>query len=134
MRNPDERDAFSQRLKEALKNLGERTDSPTALARAFNRRYAGEPVTVHAARKWLYGEAIPAQDKVRVLAEWLGVSAESLRFGDGAPMPIRFGESKPPAVDYSLMRAIAALNAAHQVVVTSLVDALAKAEQQENRT
>lgn len=35
-------------------------------------------------RRWLNGDALPAQDKLRVLAEWLGVGAEWLRFGSPA--------------------------------------------------
>jgi transcriptional regulator with XRE-family HTH domain len=56
-------------------------DSPTQLAREFNIRFPGRPITVHAARKWLMGEAIPTQEKLRTLAQWLGVPAEWLRFG-----------------------------------------------------
>ena len=52
-----------------------------SLLRKFNVRFAGRPVTVHAARKWLVGEAIPTQEKLRTLADWLGVPADWLRFG-----------------------------------------------------
>ena len=125
----DEREAFSQRLKQALKNIGERADSPTSLARAFNRRYPGKPVSVHAARKWLYGEAIPGQDKLRVLSSWLGHTAEWLRFGDDVSQPAAPESSAQlPELDYNLMRAIAALTPAHQKVVSELVRALARAE------
>ena len=40
------------------------------------------PVTTHAARKWLMGEAMPTQDRIQLLAEWLNVSASWLRFGE----------------------------------------------------
>jgi transcriptional regulator with XRE-family HTH domain len=40
-------------------------------------------VTVHAARKWLQGESIPTQEKLRALAGWLDVPADWLRFGNG---------------------------------------------------
>jgi transcriptional regulator with XRE-family HTH domain len=72
---------FSDRLRSALKEAGYSAYGPTELAHQFNKRFAGHPVSVHAARKWLMGEAIPTQDKVRVLAEWLTVPAEWLRFG-----------------------------------------------------
>ena len=36
---------------------------------------------MHAARKWLVGEAIPTQDKMRTLADWLVVPVDWLRFG-----------------------------------------------------
>ncbi|MGD9941674.1 MAG: hypothetical protein AB7L76_25010 [Burkholderiaceae bacterium] len=76
-----EREAFSQRLRSALDTAGWRVIGPAALAREFNKRSSSTTVSVHAARKWLRGEAIPEQGKLRVLAEWLGVSAQWLRFG-----------------------------------------------------
>ncbi|MCV2217245.1 hypothetical protein [Thauera sp. Sel9] len=121
-----ERDAFSTRLREALARVAPDVARPTALAREFNRRYAGEPVTLHATRKWLSGDAIPAQDKLRVLADWLGVSAEWLRFGAGnAAFVAREAEA---VFDYQLMRDIAALSDAHQQVVRDLVKSLHQAE------
>src|SRR3954451_8373270 len=83
--NPSiERESFSERLQMALRNAEYSPDSPTQLAREFNIRFDGRPITVHAARKWLVGEAIPTQEKLRTLAQWLGVPAEWLRFGGGA--------------------------------------------------
>lgn len=76
-----EREDFSQRLQLALRNANYSPDSPTQLAREFNIRFTGRPITVHAARKWLLGEAIPTQEKLRTLAQWLGVATEWLRFG-----------------------------------------------------
>ncbi len=78
-----EREDFSERLQQALRNADYSPDSPTQLAREFNIRFSGRPITVHAARKWLVGEAIPTQEKLRTLAQWLGVQAEWLRFGSG---------------------------------------------------
>ena len=46
----------------------------------LNFCFAGPPITVHAARKWLVGDAIPTQDKMRALAQWLAVPADWLRF------------------------------------------------------
>lgn len=76
-----EREDFSLRLQQALRNAAYSADSPTQLAREFNVRFSGQPITVHAARKWLVGEAIPTQEKLRTLALWLGVATEWLRFG-----------------------------------------------------
>lgn len=84
MNSSNERESFSQRLQQALKNAHYSPDSPTRLAREFNIRFEGRPITVHAARKWLVGEAIPTQEKLRMLAHWLGVPAEWLRFGGNA--------------------------------------------------
>lgn len=81
MNSSNERESFSQRLQQALKNAHYSPDSPTRLAREFNIRFEGRPITVHAARKWLVGEAIPTQEKLRMIAQWLGVPADWLRFG-----------------------------------------------------
>jgi transcriptional regulator with XRE-family HTH domain len=81
MTSSDERHQFSERLQQALRSAEYSPDSPTQLAREFNARFAGRPVTVHAARKWLMGESIPTQEKLRSLAKWLNVTAEWLRFG-----------------------------------------------------
>lgn len=71
---------FSRRLRQALKcTCG--LDTPYQLAREFNRHFGGTAVTVYAARKWLLGEAIPTQSKLRAMARWLGVSPEWLRYG-----------------------------------------------------
>lgn len=86
----NERERFSLRLQQTLRNAHHSSDSPTELARDFNIRFSGRPITVHAARKWLVGEAIPTQDKLRTLAEWLHVPIDWLRFGgdeDGAVSP-----------------------------------------------
>jgi hypothetical protein len=74
-----------------LQNAGYSAYGPTELSHQFNQRFSGHPISVHAARKWLLGEAIPTQEKIRVLAEWLVVPAEWLRFGgyetpDGGPV------------------------------------------------
>ena len=74
---------FAQRLKKAMLNAGYQV-RPTVLEREFNTRYWGASVTLQAVRRWLIGEAIPAQDKLLVLAEWLHVKPEYLRFGEEA--------------------------------------------------
>jgi len=75
-----ENEEFSVRLRAALKGAGIRP-SATALAHEFNLRYWGNSITVNTARNWLVGKSIPLQDKLRVLAEWLHVGADELRFG-----------------------------------------------------
>lgn len=82
MNSSEERLAFSERLRQALVNSSYSPRSPTELAREFNHRFKGQSVTVHAARKWLHGESIPTQEKLRALASWLDVPADWLRFGN----------------------------------------------------
>ncbi len=79
-----ETEGFADRLRLALKGVGVRP-SPTLVANEFNLRYWGKSITPHTARNWLLGKSIPMQDKLRVLAEWLHVSADELRFGTLAP-------------------------------------------------
>lgn len=77
----DEKADFAQRLKDAMARQGYAL-RPVVLEREFNTRYWGRSVTLQAVRRWLRGEAIPSQDKVQVLAEWLKVEPEVLRFGE----------------------------------------------------
>ncbi len=72
---------FSKRLNWTLEALGVPT-SATIVQREYNSRSNQSPITTHAARKWLLGEAIPTQERIQVLAEWLNVSASWLRFGE----------------------------------------------------
>jgi len=55
---------------------------PTDVALAFNLRANGAAVTAYAARKWLVGDSIPTQERIVILATWLGVHPSWLRFGD----------------------------------------------------
>lgn len=71
---------FAERLRSALESSGVRA-SPTVVANAFNLRYHGRSITPHTARNWLLGKVMPTQDKLRVLADWLQVSPDELRFG-----------------------------------------------------
>jgi hypothetical protein len=72
--------AFADRLRKALGRAGVRA-SPTVVANEFNLRYWGRSITPHTARNWLLGVSIPMQDKLRVLAEWLEMEPDELRFG-----------------------------------------------------
>lgn len=72
---------FSERLIWALEIAGI-PPSPTTVQREYNARSGKPPITSHAARKWLKGEAIPTQDRIQILADWLNVTASWLRFGE----------------------------------------------------
>ena len=54
---------------------------PGVLLNLFNGNYWGRSVSFQAVSRWLRGEAIPAQDKLLVLADILRVEPEVLRFG-----------------------------------------------------
>jgi transcriptional regulator with XRE-family HTH domain len=127
--NPSiERESFSERLQQALRNADYSPESPTQLAREFNVRFEGRPITVHAARKWLVGEAIPTQEKLRTLAHWLGVPAEWLRFGgdtsgraDTGGMPARFESS-----DIKLVADLQRLDEHHQALAREFIRMLVR--------
>lgn len=80
-----ETQGFADRLRRALDSAGIRP-SPTLVANEFNLRYWGKSITPHTARNWLLGKSIPMQDKLRVLADWLQVSPDELRYGTPAMM------------------------------------------------
>lgn len=87
MSSPDEKQAFSLRLKQALKRSQKKIDTPAELALQFNLRHHNESITPQAAQKWLSGNARPTPDKIATLAEWLNVSAQWLRFGISEKIP-----------------------------------------------
>lgn len=78
----NEKVAFAKRLTRLLNEAGIGIASPTTVAREFNRRYTGEPITAQAVRKWIAGESIPAGDKIRTLAKWLKASPHWLHYGE----------------------------------------------------
>jgi transcriptional regulator with XRE-family HTH domain len=88
MHKINEKAEFSERLRQQLASKGWQTNKPTWLAKQFNSRFEGSPVSVQTANNWLLGHAIPSQEKLRVLAAWLETSAEWLRNGDAEMPPI----------------------------------------------
>ena len=132
MDSSNERECFSQRLQQALKNAHYCTDSPTRLAREFNVRFGGRPVTVHAARKWLVGEAIPTQEKLRMIAQWLGVATEWLRFG-GVESEARVGAGPMAHFDTADVKLIAdlrRLDEHHREIAREFIRMLVRANYQ----
>ncbi len=79
---------FAQRLREAMVTAG-LEPRPAVLLNLFNAQYWGRSVSFQAVSRWLRGEAIPAQDKLLVLAEILRVEPEVLRFGEAVRHRVR---------------------------------------------
>lgn len=88
----NEKAEFSLRLREAIQQAGHSL-RPVDVERAFNSRYYGQSVTMQAVRRWLRGEAIPSQEKLQVLAEWLNVEPHVLRYGGAAINTVRAKQS-----------------------------------------
>lgn len=127
-----EREDFSERLQLALRNAEYSPDSPTQLAREFNVRFAGRPITVHAARKWLVGEAIPTQEKLRTLAQWLGVPAEWLRFGGGDEKSSENAEftSRFESADVKLIADLQRLDETYRIIAREMIRMLVRINRQ----
>ncbi len=124
MSSSQERLAFSQRLQQALRNADHSPTSPTLLAREFNLQFNGRSVTAQAARKWLQGESIPTQEKLRALASWLGVPADWLRFGTlEAP---KDADVTPSPVDAKLAAQLRQLNEHDRALVYEFARMLVK--------
>ena len=92
----NEKQAFSLRLKQALKRSAKKVETPTELANQFNLRHQNDPITTQAAQKWLTGLARPTVDKIETLAAWLNVSAQWLRLGIAEERPQIETEKKSP--------------------------------------
>jgi transcriptional regulator with XRE-family HTH domain len=79
----DEKSLFALRLQAALTAAGYEP-RPSVLEREFNLRYWGSPVSFQGVRRWLRGDSIPSQDKLQVLAGWLGIEPQVLRYGESS--------------------------------------------------
>jgi hypothetical protein len=130
----DEKQSFSKRLKEAIRRARIDISSPTLIAREFNLRYHGDPVSTQAVRKWLSGKALPSQDKIRALGLWLEVPAHWLRFGEAdrkeerQPLTVR-QEAGSYRLDHGWpSRKFELLNDTHKRMVVEMVHALLRLE------
>ena len=111
---------FAERLAAALVARG-MPASATALQRTFNGQDPQLAISVHAARKWIKGESIPTQARLRALAAVLGVSATWLRFGEEAAI----SKNRPlSAQEHMLRKHFRSLPASQQPHVLALVQSM----------
>jgi hypothetical protein len=126
----EERAHFSDRLKGALRAAG-LSPSPSKFVVEFNLRADGATVTVHGARKWLVGDAIPTQARIQVMADWLGVSAAWLRFGDAENSNVH-GVGRLPndlaSRELVLLHDMRMLSASNQRLVQAIVNIMLRQE------
>ena len=113
--------AFAQRLRAALV-AADVAVSPTTVQRKFNAVSGDAPVSVHAVRKWIMGESIPTQQRIQVLATWLAVSTNWLRFGERTAKDTT---QAPSAVEHVLLRNFRRLSAREQEQLLALVQTMA---------
>jgi transcriptional regulator with XRE-family HTH domain len=76
----NEKVEFSSRLRATMVKAGY-TASPAVLLHEFNLRWHGRSISNQAAWSWLNSKSIPTQDKMQLLAEWLKIEPQVLRFG-----------------------------------------------------
>jgi transcriptional regulator with XRE-family HTH domain len=129
----DEKQEFSKRLRDALKRTQAPARGAAGIAREFNLRYSGTPVTAQAVGKWLSGKSLPSQDKMRALASWLEVSPQWLRFGEGeAPgrtgSVLRQGTAAYRVDPQWLVKKYEALSEPHKKIIVELLIALLRFE------
>ena len=84
----NEKIEFTQRLREAMTRAGYAA-SPSVLEHEFNLRWPGKSISNQAAWGWLNSRSIPMQDKMQVLAEWLKVEPDVLRFGTAVRLSVQ---------------------------------------------
>lgn len=98
------------------------------LERLFNQRYGGKPVAFQTASRWLSGQAIPQQDKRRVLGEIFGVPPHVLQYGERGALRVAEPRVAWPngaaAVDRQAFNDYLRLPAAKRQLVRELIAAL----------
>lgn len=128
----DEKLEFSQRLREAMTRAGYASRA-AVLEREFNTRHWGGPVTLQAVSRWLKGQAIPAQDKLQTLAEWLKIEPQVLRYGPrvarSAQEHRKRWEETLTYAERETIDAYLQLPAAQRKVIREVILAFAKAAQ-----
>lgn len=117
-----ERAAFAQRLNAALSAAGIQA-SATEVQRQFNALSPQQPVTTHAARKWIMGEAIPTQQRLQTLSALLKVAPNWLRFGDDSD---DVGGNATSVDEQLLLRSFRRLPARERQKLLELVQTMAR--------
>lgn len=129
----DEKVGFAERLRDGMTRSGYAL-RPVVLETEFNTRYWGRPVTLQAVRRWLRGEAIPSQDKLQVLADWLGIEPHVLRFGAPVRNSVQERQTRWDAAagpqERELFEVFLALPSAERKLVRDLIMAIAAARAQ----
>lgn len=125
----DEKLEFAARLAAAMRDAGYEARA-SVLETQFNVRHWGKPVTYQAVTRWLKGEAIPSQDKLQTLADWLKVEPQILRFGGEAIRSVRENkkrwEDAIAGPEREVLEAFIALPAEQKKVARAVILALAK--------
>ncbi len=126
----DEKTEFAKRLRDAMTAAGYEP-RPAVLEKNFNSRYWGKSVTFQAVSRWLRGEAIPSQEKLQVLADWLKVEPHVLRYGEQAIKAIRAKQKRwDDGIGYQereIFEAFLALPTPQRKIVREVIQTFARA-------
>lgn len=127
----DEKARFAERLRAAMQAAGYEI-RPVVLEREFNLRYWGRPVSFQAVRRWLRGDSIPEQDKLQVLAEWLQLEPQALRFGEEAAQRIQVTRNRWDSVisgeEREVLQAYLDLPVTQRKIIREVILTFAKAD------
>lgn len=131
----NEKIEFSNRLRDAMARAGYAV-SPSVLEHEFNVRWYGRSISTQAAWSWLNSRSIPTQDKIQVLAEWLKIEPEVLRFGDAVRTKVqehqqRWGEGVG-YVERETLDAFLQLPATERKIIREVIWAFIKARGNED--
>ncbi len=124
---------FAERLRQAMVESGVQP-SASVLAHEFNLRYWSRSITVHTARNWLVGASLPMQDKLVILAQWLQISPDELRFGirhEGPAHSVREAGAFDDALglqDREMLRRYLSLPIGDRQIVREVVTAFSDAQ------
>ena len=120
-----EQDAFSERLRAALRQAG-MSESPAELVRLL-ARFGGEPVSQQAVSGWLNGRAMPRQGNMRALARMLSIEPQQLQFGDDKRVRETRGEWRMNPHDQLAIEAFLKLSPSQRKLVRTMIEELSKA-------
>lgn len=125
------RQAFAQRLREALMEMGYSLNQQKEIGQLFG-------VSGQAARKWWEGQGLPASTRMKQIADVLGVERSWLQDGEGPMRPVlgkikssslRYGEDMPLSYDEAdLIRTYRSLTQPRKTIVRCVSELLLKEE------
>jgi len=123
---------FRKRLITCLQDRGVGTD-PAVLAHEFNLRAGTHTITVHAARKWLVGDAVPTQQRIVVLAKWLGVSPHWLAYGPDQLEVAPDSMCHTTSADETFLASLSKLDGDQKEVIRKVISVLLARQLDESR-
>lgn len=89
-------------------------------------------MTLQGVRRWLLGETLPKQEKIEVLAAWLEVEPQALRYGETVGRQIREARGRWDATisaeERQVLERYLALPIAQRKVVAQVIEAFHRAE------